>query len=51
MTRGKIDEISFRLKIEGTSGENLWAILLSGVLMLLDCVRLSQIEATTENTF
>ena len=51
MTRGKIDETIFRLKIEGTSGEKLWTVLLSGVLILLDCVCLSQIEATTENTF
>ena len=46
MTRGKIDETD-----ETSSGENLWTVLLSGVLILLDCVCLSQIEATTENTF
>ena len=35
-------ENSFRWKIEGKSGENLWnTVLLSGVLILLDCVCLS----------
>jgi hypothetical protein len=39
MTRWEMEN---RWKIEGKSGENLWnAVLLSGILILLDCVCLS----------
>ena len=48
MTRGKI-------VLDGKSKENLenfWnTVLLSGVLILLDCACLSQIEATTDHAY